>query len=92
MKIVQRIIIPNYLVPHLIKNKDNIHKISNIQKKYECLITIQSESELTIKTAQGLAGRLVTIKGEPKACSKTLYHFNEQLIKIENHLNGQKHI
>ncbi len=90
-KITQRLIIPSDLAAHL-SRRDIAYNIQQIEKKYKVGILIHSESNPNVFTAQGIEGRIVTLMGEPKMCSKAFYYFNRELIDLENQLNGHRRI
>jgi len=72
--------------------QDLAYNIQQIEKKYKVGIMIHSESDDNVVTAQGVKGRVVTLMGEPKMCSKAFYYFNQELMDLENQLNGQRRI
>jgi hypothetical protein len=86
-----RLIIPNNLAIYL-SRQDLAYSIQQIERKYEVGILVHSETDENLITVQGGKGRIVTLRGEPRMCSKAFYYFNQELIDLESQLNEQGRI
>lgn len=88
-KITQRIVIPNYLVSHLFKSDS---KIRSIEQRWDCQIIASKADANNVNTSEGIPGRLVSLVGTPKSCSKAFYKICKEMIKLETMLNGTRKI
>jgi len=77
------------LVPHLFKDKDIIE---NIEQRWECQIIVNRSDSSNVNTSEGIQGRLLSLVGTPKSCSKAFYNICKELIRLETMLNGVRKI
>lgn len=76
-------------MPHLFKNKS---KIESIEQRWDCQIIANKSDVSNVNTAEGIQGKLLSLVGTPKSCSKAFYKISKELIKLETMLNGSRKI
>lgn len=87
MKVKFRVIIPEYINPHLHREKDFI---SELEEDHKCKISFLTDLESNISTCEGIKGQLVQFAGSLDGVSSAMKNLTKKIMKIEQRLNGRR--
>lgn len=86
-KIKIRIVIPDYIGPHL-QRKDNL--LGRIESTHGCKLAFVADTETRVSTCEGIKGRLVQFAGKVPQVMSAMQGLLEEIIRTEQELNGKR--
>lgn len=86
-KVKLRIVIPDYIGPHL-QRKDNL--LGRIEARHGCKLAFVADTESRVSTCEGIKGRLVQFAGRLPEVLGAMQSLLEEVIRTEHELNGKR--
>lgn len=86
-KIKIRIVIPDYIGPHL-QRKNNL--LGRIESEHGCKLAFVADTESRVSTCEGIKGSLVQFAGEMPQVMSAMRALLEEIIDTEQELNGKR--